>query len=99
MARMSPTYATDLALGGATPIAMVQNAITAIEAGMAKTVMCVHARKRATPDPSPGNPIRHGDEHWEELGAISRRLPITPFPHNAICTTSAPPAKILPMSR
>jgi acetyl-CoA acetyltransferase len=33
---------------------------------MAKTVMCVHARKRATPDPSPGHPIRHGDEHWEE---------------------------------
>ena len=66
MARMSPTYATDLALGGATPIAMVQNAVMAIEAGMANTVMCVHARKRATPDPTPGNPIRHGDEHWEE---------------------------------
>ena len=27
MARMSPTYATDLALGGATLIAMVQNAV------------------------------------------------------------------------
>jgi acetyl-CoA acetyltransferase len=26
----------------------------------------VHARKRGTPDPTPGNPIRHGDEHWEE---------------------------------
>ena len=62
----SPNYATDLALGGATPIAMVQNAVMAIEAGMANTVLCVHARKRGTPDPSPGNPIRHGDEHWEE---------------------------------
>lgn len=66
MARMQPNYATDLALGGATPIAMVQNAVMAIEAGMANTVLCVHARKRGTPDPSPGNPIRHGDEHWEE---------------------------------
>jgi acetyl-CoA acetyltransferase len=66
MARMHPNYATDLALGGATPIAMVQNAVMAIEAGMANTVMCVHARKSGTPDPSPGHPIRHGDEHWEE---------------------------------
>src|ERR1043166_3390556 len=66
MMRIAPSYATDLALGGATPIAMVQNAVMAIEAGMANTVLCVHARKRGTPDPSPGNPIRHGDEHWEE---------------------------------
>jgi acetyl-CoA acetyltransferase len=53
-------------LGGATPIAMVQHAVMAIESGMATTVMCVHARKRGTPDPTPGHPIRHGDEHWEE---------------------------------
>ena len=39
---MHPNYATDLALGGATPIAMVQNAVMAIEAGMANTVLCVH---------------------------------------------------------
>ena len=74
VARISPTYATDLALGGATPIGMVQNAVMAIDAGMANTVMCVHARKRATPGPSPGNPIRHGDEHWEEpWGHFGRR--------------------------
>ncbi len=66
MAGIDPSYATDLALGGATPIAMVQNAVMAIEAGMANTVMCVHARKRATPDPSPGYAIRTGDEHWEQ---------------------------------
>ena len=66
MAGIDPTYATDLALGGATPIAMVQNAIMAIEAGMATTVVCVHARKRSTADPTPGHPIRRGDEHWEE---------------------------------
>jgi len=66
MAGIDPVFATDLALGGATPIAMVQHAAMAIESGMATTVMCVHARKRATPDPTPGHPIRRGDEHWEE---------------------------------
>lgn len=66
MAGINPTFATDLALGGATPIAMVQMAAMAIEAGMAKTIVCVHARKRSTADPTPGHPIRRGDEHWEE---------------------------------
>ncbi|MFQ5849661.1 MAG: thiolase family protein [Candidatus Binatia bacterium] len=66
MAGIHPRYATDLALGGATPIAMVQHAVMAIEAGMANTVVCVHARKRATPDPTPGHPIRSGEEHWEQ---------------------------------
>ncbi len=66
MAGIDPRYATDLALGGATPIAMVQHAVMAIEAGMATNVLCVHARKRATPDPTPGHPIRSGDEHWEQ---------------------------------
>lgn len=66
MAGINPTFATDLALGGATPIAMVQLAAMAIEAGMAKTIVCVHARKRSTADPTPGHPIRRGDEHWEE---------------------------------
>ncbi|MBM4261151.1 MAG: thiolase family protein [Deltaproteobacteria bacterium] len=66
MAGIDPLFATDLALGGATPIAMVQHAVLAIEAGMATTVVCVHARKRSTADPTPGHPIRRGDEHWEE---------------------------------
>src|SRR5574342_810173 len=48
MAGIDPIFATDLALGGATPIAMVQLAAMAIDAGMATTVVCVHARKRAT---------------------------------------------------
>jgi acetyl-CoA acetyltransferase len=65
-AGIDPTYATDLALGGATPIALVQDAAMAINAGMANTVICVHARKRATPDPTPGYPIRMGDEAWEQ---------------------------------
>lgn len=65
MAGINPNFATDLALGGATPVAMIQNAVLALEAGMANYVVCVHARKRATPDPVPGFPIRSGDEHWE----------------------------------
>ena len=40
--------------------------VMAIDAGMATTVVCVHARKRSTADPTPGHPIRRGDEHWEE---------------------------------
>ncbi|MBM4297586.1 MAG: hypothetical protein FJ143_07585, partial [Deltaproteobacteria bacterium] len=66
MAGIDPLFATDLALGGATPIAMVQHAVMAIDAGMASMVVCVHARKRSTVDPTPGHPIRRGDEHWEE---------------------------------
>ena len=66
MAGITPRFATDIALGGATPCGMVQTAVMAIESGMAHTVVCVHARKRATPDPTPGNPIRSGDEHWEQ---------------------------------
>jgi len=66
MAGITPRFATDIALGGATPCGMVQTAVMAIESGMASTVVCVHSRKRATPDPTPGNPIRSGDEHWEQ---------------------------------
>jgi len=66
MAGIDPLFATDLALGGATPIAMVQLAVMAIDVGMATTIVCVHARKRSTADPTPGHPIRRGDEHWEE---------------------------------
>ena len=65
MAGITPVYATDLALGGATPIAMVQHAVMAIDSGMCNTVLCVHARKRSTGDSTPGYPIRRGDEHWE----------------------------------
>src|SRR3972149_6732234 len=60
MAGIDPTYATDLALGGATPVALVQHA------GMAIKVLCAPARKRSPPDPSPGYAIRTGDEHWEQ---------------------------------
>lgn len=75
MAGIAPRYSTDLALGGATPCALVEHAVMAIEVGLANTVVCVHARKRATPDPTLGFPIRNGDEEWEEpwgfLGAVA----------------------------
>src|SRR5437763_4825522 len=40
-AGITPRYTTDLALGGATPVAMVHHAVMAIEAGLATTVVCV----------------------------------------------------------
>ncbi len=66
MAGITPQFAIDIALGGATPCAMAQTAVMAIETGMANTVVCVHARKRSTPDPTLGYPIRGGSEQWEQ---------------------------------
>ena len=83
MARMSPTYATDLALGGVIPVAMVQNTVMAIEVGMAKTVMCVHARKRATPMRHSAARFVMATNSGRNLGAISRPSPITPSPRSA----------------
>jgi len=45
---ITPTYSLDLGLGGATPVAMAQHAAMAIDAGMAKAVVCVHARNQAS---------------------------------------------------
>jgi acetyl-CoA acetyltransferase len=71
-----PTYLTDLALGGATPIAMVQHAAMAIEAGLANTVVCVHARVRASKALIPERvEVRDGEEDFEEpyglIGAVA----------------------------
>jgi hypothetical protein len=71
----------------------------AIEAGMANTVMCVHARKRATPMRHSAARFVMATNSGRNLGAISRPSPITPSPRSARCTTSALPAKISPMSR
>lgn len=75
MVGINPTYAADLALGGATPCAMVQNAVMAIESGLATNVLCVHARKRATPDPTRGYPIRDGDEEWAQPWGFFAAVP------------------------
>jgi acetyl-CoA acetyltransferase len=47
-AGIRPGYATDLALGGATPVAMVAHAVMAISAGLCKVVVCVLGHKQAT---------------------------------------------------
>lgn len=47
-AGICPTYATDLALGGATPVAMVAHAVMAILTGLCTTVVCVLGHKQAT---------------------------------------------------
>lgn len=45
---LRPGYATDIALGGASPIGCVAHAIMAIAAGLCHTVVCVHTQKQAT---------------------------------------------------
>src|SRR5574341_1628104 len=47
-AGICPGYATDLALGGATPVAMIAHAVMAISAGLCKVVVCVLGHKQAT---------------------------------------------------
>jgi acetyl-CoA acetyltransferase len=61
------TFATDLGLGGATPVAMAQMAVMAINAGLCSTVVCVHGRNRATASTQPyRGEIRDGNEDYEE---------------------------------
>ena len=47
-AGIRPSYATDLALGGATPTSMVMHAVLAISAGLCEVVVCVLGHKQAT---------------------------------------------------
>ncbi|MFI5266916.1 MAG: thiolase family protein [Chloroflexota bacterium] len=76
-AGITPTYATDLAMGGATPVAMAQHAAMAISAGLCKTVMCVHARNQASKHllPHRADEVRNGTEDFKQpyglLGAIA----------------------------
>jgi acetyl-CoA acetyltransferase len=75
-AGLAPDYATDLANGGATPVAMAQHAVMAIEAGLCETVVCVHARTTASRLNLPiRGEIRDGNEDYDEpygfLGAVA----------------------------
>lgn len=66
-AGIAPAYATDLALGGATPVAMVSHAVMAILTGLCSTVVCVLGHKQATGrlEPRYGR-LRDGNEDYEE---------------------------------
>ncbi len=66
-AGIRPNYATDLALGGATPAAMVIHAVMAILTGLCTTVVCVLGHKQATggQEPRRGR-LRDGLEDFEE---------------------------------
>ena len=68
-AGIRPSYATDLALGGATPVAMVIHAVMAILTGLCTTVVCVLGHKQATggQEPRRGR-LRDGLEDFEEPG-------------------------------
>ena len=63
---ITPKYSTDLNIGGATTISMVEHAIMAIETGLCKTVLCVFAEDGATGFriPNHGRP-RFGTEDFE----------------------------------
>ena len=73
---ITPRYTTDLALGGATPVSMAMHAAMAINAGLATTVACVHARNQASLHLLPkkgvgttrdaGGQIRDGAEDFEQ---------------------------------
>jgi len=65
-AGIHPAYATDLALGGATPAAMVAHAVMAILTGLCTTVVCVLGHKQATGrlEPRRGS-LRDGLEDFE----------------------------------
>ena len=66
-AGIHPTYATDLASGGATPVAMVAHAVMSILTGLCSTVVCVLGHKQATgrAEPRYGR-LRDGTEDFEE---------------------------------
>lgn len=59
-------YTTDLDIGGATPVAMVQHAVMAINAGLCNNVVCVYGEAgrsmRGGPRPGAGQPPRGGGE-------------------------------------
>jgi acetyl-CoA acetyltransferase len=66
-AGICPAYATDLALGGATPVSMVAHAVMAIAAGLCSTVVCVLGHKQATGRLGPRRGrLRDGLEDFEE---------------------------------
>jgi acetyl-CoA acetyltransferase len=66
-AGICPSYATDLALGGATPVSMVAHAVMAISAGLCSTVVCVLGHKQATGRLGPRRGrLRDGLEDFEE---------------------------------
>ena len=71
-AGITPSYATDLGMGGASPAASVAHAVMAIDAGLCETVVCVHAQKQATGSAGPyRGRIWNGSEDYEEaFGAV-----------------------------
>ncbi len=66
-AGIDPSYATDLAIGGATPVSMVAHAVMAIMTGLCSIVVCVLGHKQATGglEPRHGR-LRDGNEDFEE---------------------------------
>lgn len=88
-----PTYATDIALAGASPVGSVMHAILAIGAGMAHTVVCVHAQKQATGRAEArGGKLLDGLEDYESpfghTGAVSLHATVAARHMHEFGTTS-----------
>ena len=88
-----PTFATDIAMGGAAPCGAVATAIMAIESGLANTVVCLHAQKQATGrlEPRRGS-LYDGREDFEQpfglLGAPARHAAVAARHMHQYGTTS-----------
>lgn len=66
-AGLTPTFVTDMALGGASPVAAVVEAVLAIRAGLATAVVCLHSQKQATARSEPRRgKLLGGREEFEE---------------------------------
>ena len=99
-ARIHPTYATDLAIGGATPAAMVAHSVMAIMTGLCSTVVCVLGHKQATGrlEPRHGN-LRDGNEDLKSPLVCWERQPFTLRWRLVTCTNSAQRASSLRLSQ
>lgn len=64
---IKPRYTTVMELGGATSVCMAQQAAIAIEAGLAKAVLCIHSQKQATEGQRPrhGGPLLRGFDEFD----------------------------------
>ena len=91
---IAPGYATDIALGGASPAGCVIHAIMAIDAGLCTAVVCVHAQKQATGRAEPHHgPMFDGLEDYDEpfglTSAVSQHATVAARHMHEFGTTSA----------
>ncbi len=64
---IQPRYTTVMELGGATSVGMAQQAMMAIDAGLAETVLCIHSQTQRTGPTRPRHapPVERGYEEFD----------------------------------